>query len=88
MSVTVSTQRIMLVWRNGAWGYMPYRDYFLNNLKAHLDKIRKNEISRKREETAILSHASLGQIVNVNGQSFRYRFEKSNEAPHRVAKAA
>lgn len=76
MSETVSTQRIVLVFRNGHWCYLYHRDQFENMLRVHLDKIGTNEMSRKREETAIRTHLAIGETVNVNGSSFRHRFEK------------
>lgn len=67
-------QKQTLVYRNGQWGWMPHKEFFNNMLEQHL-KDFGNRPKRRMEETAIRAMLSAGQVVHVNGSSFRLKHQ-------------
>lgn len=80
MSDTVTQAHVkdhpVLWYSNGVWRWMPHRGFFQAMLGQHLGKLRGDhniQARRTTEEAKILFHLELGEVVNVNGFSFRYK---------------
>ncbi len=65
---------LILVWRNGQWGAMPYAEYFWNNLREHIRQIKGYEVKR-REELRVRMMLNQNQVVVVNKLQFRFKHQ-------------
>lgn len=77
-NVTVSKDHphhIILTFSNGAWKICPHRWYFQNMLREHLKQITGYK-NKQKEELSIRMQMEQGEVVRVNGCTFRFKHEK------------
>jgi hypothetical protein len=77
----------VLCFSNGVWKHMPHADFFTNMLQEHIRKI--TGFQKKRiANIGLLAHLKAGDVVHVNGCTFKARYEKDNHETNQPQQAA